>query len=114
MSTPSDPSAPAGNAGPQPTASPQPPAREQPLPPGVSVSQAPVYGTPEPSLNPTQPVKAHWPWGWIAVCTLLVLVAGGLAVWALGLNSDLSDQKDQTAQAQQQAQKATSEVKDLS
>ena len=31
---------------------------------------------------------------------LLVLVAGGLAVWALGLQSDLDDQRDQTAAAQ--------------
>jgi len=43
-----------------------------------------------------------------------VLVAGGLAVWALGLNSDLSDEKDQTAQAEQQAQQATDEVENLS
>ena len=115
MSAPSDPSAPPGNAGPPPTAGGQPPLETQPLPPGAaSVSQAPVYARPESSLTPREPVKHHRPWGWIAVCTLLVLVAGGLAVWALGLNSDLSDEKDQTAQAEQQAQQATDEVENLS
>src|SRR3954454_8898420 len=115
MSAPSDPSATPGNAGPQPTAGAQPPLEAQPLPTGAaSVSQAPVYATLEPSPTPRGPVKHHRPWGWIVVCTVLVLVAGGLAVWALGLNSDLSDQQDQTAQAQQQAQKATDEVNSLS
>jgi peptidoglycan hydrolase CwlO-like protein len=56
----------------------------------------------------------HRPWGWIAVCVLLVLVAGGLAIWALGLQSDLDDQRDQTAQAQQEAQQATEQVSALS
>src|SRR3954451_7366839 len=109
MSAPSDPSAPSGNAGPQ------SPPEAHPLPPGAaSVSQAPVYATQESSLTPAGPVTHHRPWGWIAVCSVLVLIAGGLTVWALGLNSDLSDQKDQTAQAQQQAQNATDEVDNLS
>jgi peptidoglycan hydrolase CwlO-like protein len=58
--------------------------------------------------------RHHRPWGWIIACVLLVLVAGGLLIWALGLNSDLDDQRDQTAQAQQQATKATQEVESLS
>ena len=48
------------------------------------------------------------------MCVLLVLVAGGLAIWALGLQSDLDDQRDQTAQAQQQAEQASQEVESLS
>ena len=56
----------------------------------------------------------HRPWGWITVCVVLLLVAIGLAVWALSLNSDLSDQKDKTAAAQQQANSANSEIDDLS
>ena len=60
------------------------------------------------------PPRHHRPWGWIAVCVLLVVVAGGLAIWALGLQSDLDDQRDQTAQAQQQAEQASQEVESLS
>jgi peptidoglycan hydrolase CwlO-like protein len=67
---------------------------------------------PEPAE--TQPAKKHHPWGWIAVCIVLLLIAGGLAIWALGLNSDLNDQKDQTAHAQQQAQQANQQVQDIS
>ena len=44
---------------------------------------------------------------------LLVLVAGGLAIWALGLQTDLDDQRDQTAQAQQQAEQAGKDVEAL-
>ena len=53
------------------------------------------------------------PWGWIAACVLLVLVAGGLAIWALGLQGDLDDQRDQTAQAQQEADQAGKDVEAL-
>ena len=60
------------------------------------------------------PPRHHRPWGWIIACVLLVLVVGGLALWALGLQSDLDDQRDQTAQAQQQAEQASKEVESLS
>jgi hypothetical protein len=36
------------------------------------------------------PARHHRPWGWI-VCVLLVLIAGGLAIWTLELQSDLDD-----------------------
>ena len=48
------------------------------------------------------------------MCVLLLLVAGGFAVWALGLQSDLDDQKTQTAQAQQEAEQANEAVSALS
>ena len=69
-------------------------------------------GTGGPAAQP--PPQHHRPWGWITACVLLVLVAGGLAIWALGLHSDLDDQRDQTAQAQQQAEQANKEVESLS
>ena len=47
------------------------------------------------------------------MCVLLLLVAGGLAIWAFGLQSDLDDQRDQTAQAQQQADQAGKDVEAL-
>jgi peptidoglycan hydrolase CwlO-like protein len=47
------------------------------------------------------------------VCAVLVIVAGGLVVWALSLQSDLNDQKDQTAAAEQQAQDASAQVDDI-
>ena len=59
------------------------------------------------------PPRHHRPWGWIAACILLLLVAGGLAIWALGLQGDLDDQRDQTAQAQQQADQAGKDVEAL-
>jgi peptidoglycan hydrolase CwlO-like protein len=70
--------------------------------------------TTAPQPAATQPAKKHHPWGWIVTCIVLLLVAGGLAIWALGLNSDLNDQKDKTAQAQQQAQQAGQQVQDIS
>jgi ElaB/YqjD/DUF883 family membrane-anchored ribosome-binding protein len=72
---------------------------ESPPPPSGSdeLAQAPLA---------SPPGKKHRPWGWITACVLLVLVAGGLTIWALGLQGDLDDQKDQTAKAQQQADDA--------
>ena len=61
-----------------------------------------------------QPHRRHRPWGWIAACVALVVVAGGLMIWALGLQSDLDDQENQTAQAQQQAAQASKDVEALS
>ena len=69
-------------------------------------------GTGVPGAQP--PPQHHRPWGWIVVCVLLVLIAGGLAIWALGLQSDLDTQRDQTAQAQAQAEQANKEVDALS
>ncbi len=60
------------------------------------------------------PAKGHRPWGWITACALLVIAVGGLAIWAVVLRSDLDDQRDQTAQAQQQAEQATKESESLS
>ena len=60
------------------------------------------------------PPARHRPWGWIAVCVLLVLVAGGLAIWAFSLQSDLDDQRTETAKANEQAQQANEQVSALS
>jgi peptidoglycan hydrolase CwlO-like protein len=70
--------------------------------------------TTDPQPTASQPAEKHHPWGWIATCIVLLLVVGGLAIWALGLHSDLNDQKDKTAQAQQQAQQANQQVQDIS
>jgi peptidoglycan hydrolase CwlO-like protein len=51
--------------------------------------------------------------GLIILCIVLVVVAAGLAIWALSLNSDLNAQKDKTAAAQQQADTANSEIDSL-
>jgi len=60
------------------------------------------------------PPPRHRPWGWIVACVLLLLVAVGLAIWALSLNSDLDTQRAQTAKAQQQAEQAGKDVEALS
>ena len=80
---------------------------------GMAISPDQGPGDPGGSAAPQEPEHRR-PWGWIIVCVLLVLVAGGLAIWALSLNSDLSDQRDQTAQAQQEAEQASKEVEILS
>jgi flagellar basal body-associated protein FliL len=63
-------------------------------------------------VDPTTSREHRRPWGWIAACVVLVLVAGGLAIWALGLQSDLDDQRDQTAAVQQQAEQQAQEAND--
>jgi peptidoglycan hydrolase CwlO-like protein len=50
----------------------------------------------------------------VRVSQPLVIIAGGLAIWALGLQSDLDDQRDQTSEAQAQAEQAGNEVEALS
>jgi peptidoglycan hydrolase CwlO-like protein len=77
---------------------------------GVADADVGDLGT---SPDATPPPRHHRPWGWIVACVLLLLVAGGLAIWALGLQGDLDDQRDQTAQAQQQADKAAKDVEAL-
>ena len=72
---------------------------ESPPPPSRS------YETAQAPLAPP-PHGKHRAWGWIAACVLLLLVAGGLAIWAFSLQGDLDNQKDQTAKAQQQADEA--------
>ena len=107
MSSPSDPSAtPEGRGSePQPAAVPESAPRAEA---GNPADTPDSYSPPEPTA------KKPRPWGWIAACVLLVVVAGGLAIWALGLNSDLDDQKVQTVQAKQEAEQANSEVDELS
>jgi septal ring factor EnvC (AmiA/AmiB activator) len=77
-------------------------------PPLDSNPAGPNGGTPLAAEDPANQHKR--PWAWIAAVVVLVLVAGGLAIWALGLNSDLSDQKDQTAKAQQESAQAKQEA----
>ena len=96
MSTPSDPSR-----------SQQPPVGSGAD--GTAMSQTGPLPTPNAS-----PGQRHRPWGWIAACVVLLLVAGGFAIWAVGLQSDLDDQRDQTAQAQQEAEQANEAVGALS
>jgi|tagenome__1003787_1003787.scaffolds.fasta_scaffold20786572_2 septal ring factor EnvC (AmiA/AmiB activator) len=54
------------------------------------------------------------PWGWIVLSVVLVAAVIALAIWAIGLQGDLNDQKDATAQAQQQAETAQTQVDSIS
>src|SRR5215213_7230063 len=68
---------------------------------------------PDPSLQDQQPqAKRRHPWHWIVPCVLLLLVAAGLAIWALSLQSDLDDERAHSAQVEQQAQSAITDVED--
>ncbi len=66
------------------------------------------------SSEPPPESTRHRPWGWIGLCVLLAAVAAGLAIWGLGLQSDLDDEREQSAQAQQQLDEANDEVTSLS
>ena len=93
-----------------------PPRDAPPGPPGSPSAESAPGTAPPPSTSmdaPEQPAGKRRPWAWIVVCVLLVIVAGGLVVWALSLQSDLNDQKDQTAAAEQQAQDASAQVDDI-
>jgi uncharacterized protein HemX len=60
-----------------------------------------------PAHEPTAvPGKPKRPWAWIAACVVLVALASGFAVWAVGLQSDLDEQQNKTTQAQQEADQA--------
>jgi chromosome segregation ATPase len=67
--------------------------------------------TPQETAAP--PRHGH-PWGWITLCAVLVAGLVGVGIWALSLNSDLNDQKDATAKAQQQAKAAQDQVSSIS
>ena len=82
-------------------------------PPDPSRPQQPPVGTATVPA-PSAPTEHHRPWGWIAACVGLLLVAGGFAIWALGLQSDLDDQRNLTTQAQQEAEQANDAVSALS
>jgi hypothetical protein len=79
--------------------------------PGRPADEPPPPDTLVPAEQPTG--RRHRPWVWIAVCAVLAFGVVGLAIWALSLRSDLDSQQDQTAAAQQQAAKASSEVDQL-
>lgn len=75
------------------------------------VSGAPTPGgpgdvPPPGTTDPTAEDDGKKPWAWITIAGLLAIAAIGLGIWALGLSSDLDDQKDKTAQAQKEADAA--------
>ena len=63
--------------------------------------------------SPPHTPERRRPWAWIAVCGVLVLALVGLTIWALNLNSDLDQQRDATAQAQQEADEANQQADQL-
>jgi peptidoglycan hydrolase CwlO-like protein len=67
----------------------------------------------QPRSAPPQPKKGHTLL-WIVLCVVLVLVSAGLLIWALGLQSDLDDQKAKSAQLEQQASATQDDVKAVS
>jgi septal ring factor EnvC (AmiA/AmiB activator) len=60
-----------------------------------------------------EPARRH-PWHWIVPCVLLLLIAAGLAIWALSLNSDLNDERAHSAQVEREAQATQDDVKAVS
>jgi uncharacterized protein HemX len=80
----------------------------------LGMATSPDQAAVPPGNAPPPPSTHHRPWGWIVACVLLLLVAVGLAIWALSLNSDLDTQRAQTAKAQQQAEQAGKDVEALS
>jgi hypothetical protein len=79
----------------------------------IALGEGSPNGSPTSASPPRgAPVERRRPWAWIVACVVLLLVAGGFAVWAFGLSADLDDQKDQTAQAQQDADQAKQAAED--
>lgn len=68
----------------------------------------PAMGGPAAGRNAEEPHKT--PWGWIAACGVLVVAVVVLALWGFGKQADLTDQKDATARAQEQAAQASREA----
>src|SRR4051812_5587514 len=66
---------------------------------------------PEPPQS--APARKH-PWHWIVPCVLLFALAIGFAIWAFSLNSELSDQKDETVAVQNQLQATQDDVQAVS
>ena len=85
----------------------------------MSAPSEPPPGTPDAYASPADPGRPDEPsrkppWAWIAVCGVLVVALVGLGIWALSLNSDLDQQRDATAQAQQEADQANDQADQLS
>jgi hypothetical protein len=88
---------------------------------GLAATEAPVIVPQPPPGVPPDALGAQLqtseprrrPWGWIAGCAILALVAVGVTIWALSTQSALDDQRDQTDAAQQEAAQATSQVNQI-
>ena len=70
--------------------------------------------TPDPAQQNQPPPKRGHAGLWIGACVLLLLIAAGLAIWALSLRSDLDDEKAHSAQVEQQAQATQDDVQAVS
>ena len=67
------------------------------------------------ATDPDRPdAPSRPPWVWIAVCGVLAVAVVGLTIWALNSQSDLDQQRDATAQAQQEADLANQQADELS
>src|SRR5437764_11821141 len=113
MTAPSDPtpgpSAEDGPAAPAPSTETEPSGAHSPPPPAGASPGTDPSAAPGP---PTEP--RHRPWAWIAVCAVLVLAVAGVTIWAVSLQSDLDQQRDETAAAQQQAEQAGNQADKVS
>ena len=69
---------------------------------------------PDPTQQTTPEPKRRHPWHWIVPCVLLLLIAGGLAIWALSLRSDLNDERAHSAKVEQEAQATQDDVQAVS
>ena len=67
------------------------------------------------ATDPDRPdAPSRPPWVWIGVCGVLAVAVVGLTIWALNSQSDLDQQRDATAQAQQEADLANQQADELS
>src|SRR6476619_4401087 len=66
-----------------------------------------------PPDAPAAPTKSRPLWPWITASVVLLVVALGLGVWALGMQGDLDDANAQAEQAQQANEEVVQESEDL-
>jgi|SRR3954468_4207949 septal ring factor EnvC (AmiA/AmiB activator) len=69
---------------------------------------------PDPPQQARPEPKRRHPWHWIVPCVLLFLIAAGLAIWALSLNSNLKDERAHSAKVEQEAQATQDDVNAVS
>jgi hypothetical protein len=78
------------------------PRAQAPREPDPAANAAPQSAMPDASPRPGDHTPRKRPWGWIALSGLLVAAVVGLAIYAVGLDSDLDDANAKIAAQQKQ------------
>jgi hypothetical protein len=89
------------------------PRAQAPREPDSAAGTAPQSAMPDASPGPGNHKPRKRPWGWIALSGLLVAAVVGLAIYAVGLDSDLDDANAKIAAQQKQIDEAENKGADV-